>query len=121
MQQNLPLHRAPDTSVRSPAWLNVLGALLRPLIRIRREPKEPLELIPDDGVPTVYVVERYGLSDTLILDQACHEAGMPSPYEAASQLPIKRTRAIIALTPRPSFFRSRSHPSRSATLSRLIR
>jgi len=119
MQQNLPLHRAPDTSVRSPAWLNVLGALLRPLIRIRREPKEPLELIPDDGVPTVYVVERYGLSDTLILDQACHEAGMPSPYEAASQLPIKRTRAIIALTPRPSFFRSRSHPSRSATLSRL--
>ena len=119
MQQQLPLHRTFDPAARGPAWLNLLGALLRPWIRIRREPKDPQELLPDDGVPTVYVVERYGLSDTLILEQACREAGLPSPYEAAGKLPIKRTRAIIALTPRPSLFRSRPHSSRSETLSQL--
>ncbi|MEZ5462669.1 glycerol-3-phosphate 1-O-acyltransferase PlsB [Dokdonella sp.] len=119
MQQNLPLHRTPDPSARGPFWLNLLGALLRPWIRIRREPKDPQQLLPDDGVPTVYVVERYGLSDTLILEQACREAELPSPYEAATKLPVKRTRAIIALTPRPSMFRARAHPSRSETLSQL--
>jgi glycerol-3-phosphate O-acyltransferase len=119
MQQDLPLHRTPDSGAHAPIWLNVLSALLRPWIRIRREPREPRDLLPDDGIPTVYVVERYGLSDTLILEQACHEASLPSPYEAAGKLPIKRTRAIIALTPRPSFFRARTHPSRSETLRQL--
>jgi glycerol-3-phosphate O-acyltransferase len=118
MQEN-PTSPRPAETVRGPAWLNALGAILRPWIRIRREPRDPLQLLPEDGRPTVYVVERYGLSDTLILEQACREAGLPSPYEAATQLPIKRTRAIIALTPRPRLFRSRAHPSRSETLSRL--
>ncbi|MGB2789091.1 MAG: glycerol-3-phosphate 1-O-acyltransferase PlsB [Dokdonella sp.] len=118
-QQSLPLHRAPDASAAVPIWLKLFGAVNRPWIRIRREPKDPLELLGSDEVPTVYVVERHGLSDTLILDQACHEAGLPSPYEAASQLPMKRTRASIALTPRPGLFRSRPHPTRSETLTRL--
>ena len=118
-QQSLPLHRAPDASAAVPFWLKLFGAVNRPWIRIRREPKDPLELLGSDEVPTVYVVERHGLSDTLILDQACHEAGLPSPYEAANQLPMKRTRASIALTPRPGLFRSRPHPTRSETLTRL--
>ena len=118
MQQNLPLP-PPGDPVQAPTWLKLFGAVLRPWIRIRREPREPRELLPVDGRATVYVVERYGLSDTLILEQACREAGMPSPYEAAALLPIKRTRAIIALTPRPSLWRRRSLPSRSETLSRL--
>ena len=120
MQQNLPLHRVPDPIARAPFWLKLFSAMLRPWIRIRREPREPRELLPDDDIPTVYVVERYGLSDTLILEQACLEADLPSPYEAARRLPIKRKRAIIALTPRPSLFRDRTHPSRSETLSQLV-
>ncbi len=120
MQQNLPLPNPPPDSVaRAPFWLNLASKVLRPWIRIRIEPQDPRELLPNDGIPTVYVVERYGLSDTLILEQACREAGLPSPYEAATRLPIKRTRAIIALTPRPSLLRSRSHSSRSETLSQL--
>ncbi len=118
MQQNLPLP-SPVEPARGPSWLHLLGNLLRPWIRIRREPRDPLELLPDDPRPTVYVVERYGLSDTLILEQACREAGLPSPYLAAARLPIKRKRAIIALTPRPSLWRRRGHPSRSDTLNRL--
>ncbi len=118
MQQNLPLP-SPVEPVRGPAWLRLLGSLLRSWIRIRREPRDPLQLLPDDGRPTVYVVERYGLSDTLILEQACREAGLPSPYLAATRLPIKRTRAIISVTPRPGLWRRRGHPSRSDMLSRL--
>ncbi len=117
-QQNLPLH-APAEPVRVPGWLKLFGALLRPWIRIRREPRDPHTLIPADGPTTVYVVERYGLSDTLILDQACREAGLSSPYEAAALLPIKRARAIIALTPRPGLWRRRNPASRSETLGRL--
>lgn len=119
MQQNLPLHRAPEVSAKAPPWFRFFASVLRPWIRIRREPAEPRELLGDADIPTVYVVERHGLSDTLILDQACREAGMPSPHEAAGQLPVKRARAIIAITPRPGFFRNRPVATRSETLSRL--
>jgi glycerol-3-phosphate O-acyltransferase len=104
---------------RPPAWIDFLGALLRPWLRIRREPADASRLVPDDATPTVYVVERYGLSDTLILEQACKEAGLPSPYAAAEKLPIKRRSAVVALSRRPRVFGPRPHPTRSETLSRL--
>jgi glycerol-3-phosphate O-acyltransferase len=106
-------------SARTPAWIDVLGALLRPWIRIRREPADATRLLPDDPRPTLYVVERYGLSDTLILEQACKEAGLPSPYAAAEKLPIKRRSAVISLSRRRRVFGRRPHPTRSETLSRL--
>jgi len=110
--------RAP-ADARPPAWIEGLSALLRPWIRIRREPADATKLIPDDPRPTVYVVERYGLSDTLILEEACKEAGLPSPYAAASKLPINRRSAVISLSRRPRVFGRRPHPTRSETLSRL--
>ncbi len=118
MQQNLPLdsHAEP---VRAPTWRSAVGTLLRPWIRIRREPRDLQEILAADDRATVYVVERYGLSDTLILEKACREAGLPSPYEAATRLPIKRKRAIVALTPRPRLWRRSALPSRSETLTRL--
>ncbi len=111
---------APRTAaVQTPAWLNLAGALLRPWIRIRRTPDDVHALLPDDPRPTVYVIERYGLSDTLILEQACEEAGLPSPYEAAERLPIRRRRAVFTLSRRPRLFGRQPHPSRSETLSLL--
>ena len=110
--------RAPSDA-RPPAWVEGLGALLRPWIRIRREPADATKLLPDDPRPTVYVVERYGLSDTLILEEACREAGLPSPYAAAKKLPINRRSAVISLSRRPRVFGRRPHPTRSETLSRL--
>lgn len=103
----------------TPAWLNLAGALLRPWIRIRRTPEDVHALLPDDPRPTVYVIERYGLSDTLILEQACDEAGLPSPYEAAERLPVKRRRAVVTLSRRPRLFGRQPHPTRSETLSLL--
>jgi glycerol-3-phosphate O-acyltransferase len=107
------------SAASAPAWLNAMGALLRPWIRIRRTPEDAHALLPDDTRPTVYVVERYGLSDTLILEQACAEAGLPSPYAAADRLPIKRRRAVVSLSRRPRLFGRRPHPTRSETLSLL--
>jgi len=117
MNDSLSAHGT--TTTPAPAWLNAMGALLRPWIRIRRAPEDVRALLPDDARPTVYVVERYGLSDTLILEQACAEAGLPSPYAAADRLPIKRRRAVIALSRRPRLFGRRPHPTRSETLSLL--
>ena len=115
------MQAAPRATVgaRPPAWIELLGALLRPWLRIRREPADAARLVPDDDVPTVYIVERYGLSDTLILEQACRDAGLPSPYAIASKLPIKRRSAVVSLSRRPRLFGRRPHPSRSETLTKL--
>ncbi len=106
-------------AAQAPAWLTLLGALLRPWLRLHRTPEDVRALLPDDARPTVYVIERYGLSDTLILEQACKEAGLPSPYAAADRLPIRRRRAVVALSRRPRVFGRKPHPSRSETLSLL--
>ena len=113
-----PAPRAPDAA-QPPPWLKLCGALLRPWIRIRRTPEAVHTLLPEDGRPTVYVIERYGLSDTLILERACIEAGLPSPYAAADRLPIRRHRAVVTLSRRPRLFGRRPHPTRSETLSLL--
>ena len=106
-------------AAQAPAWLNMLGALLRPWLHIHRTPEDARALVPDDPRPTVYVIERYGLSDALILEQACKEGGLPAPYAAADRLPIKRRRAVVALSRRPRLSGRRPHPTRSQTLSLL--
>jgi glycerol-3-phosphate O-acyltransferase len=108
-----------QTDAQVPGWLRLFGALLRPWLRIQRTPDDVHALLPDDPRPTVYVIERYGLSDTLILEQACKEAGLPSPYAAADRLPIKRRRAVVTLSRRPRVFGRPPHPTRSETLSLL--
>ncbi len=118
MNDTAPAPR-PTTAAQAPAWLNAFGAMLRPWLRIHLTPVDALSLLPDDPRPTIYVVERYGLSDTLILEQACVEAGLPSPYAAADRLPIKRSRAVVALSRRPRVFGRQPHPTRSQTLSLL--
>ncbi|GAA0712639.1 glycerol-3-phosphate 1-O-acyltransferase PlsB [Dokdonella soli] len=118
MNDSLPAPRT-AAAAQAPVWLDALGALLRPWLRIHRTPEDARALLPDDARPTVYVIERYGLSDTLILEQACREAGLPSPYAAADRLPIKRRRAVVALSRRPRLFGRRPHPTRSETLSLL--
>lgn len=109
----------PRAATPAPGWLNAMGALLRPWLRIHRTPQDVQALLPDGARPTVYIIERYGLSDTLILEQACREAGLPSPYAAADRLPIKRRRAVIALSRRPRLFARKPPPTRSQTLSLL--
>ncbi len=103
-----------------PLHIRVLGSLLSRWLKIRQEPTDPAELIPPSDLPTVYVVERQGFSDALILDQATSEAGLPAPYAAWEDLPIRRRRSVVALSRRPRLFGRSKHPSRSETLRLLL-
>ncbi len=71
--------------------------LLAPWIEIKREPAVPPFLL---DWPVCYVMENYGLSNALILDRACREAGLPSPFAPLPSDPLGRKRAYIALSRR---------------------
>ena len=59
-----------------PWWAKLIGRFLAPWIEIKREPTVPPFTLDR---PVCYVLEDYGFSNTLILDRACREAGLPSP------------------------------------------
>ena len=82
---------------RAPWWFNLAGQLLQPWVRIRRDPAEPAALLQTDA-PICYVIERDSLSDALILQRACVEAGLPSPMQALAG--TRRRRSVFALTRR---------------------
>src|SRR5690348_14083727 len=104
----------------SPPWARaLLGRLLAPWLRIKRDPAEPLSLLAA-GTPVVYVIERQGLSDGLVLERACREAGLPSPL-----LPVagtRRRRSMFALSQREGwlFGRDRQRAPREALRQLLL-
>lgn len=118
---NAPLPTvAATTFSRAPWWLRTLGALVEPWLRIRRDPAEPQSQI-NPALPVCYVTERYGLSDTLILEQACREAGLPEPLQPLQLGALRKQRAMFAVSRREGWFfqrpRSRTH---SETLAQLL-
>ncbi|HZP66495.1 MAG TPA: glycerol-3-phosphate 1-O-acyltransferase PlsB [Rudaea sp.] len=118
---DVPSPTAPVSEIpRAPWWLRVLGALAEPWLRIKREPVDARAQI-DPAVPVCYVTERYGLSDTLILEQACREAGLPEPLRPFQVGNLRKQRAMFALSRREGWMfrrpRSRTH---SETLAQLL-
>ncbi len=112
------MNSTPTTS-RSPWVLGILGALLRPWIRIKRDPAEPAQLLNPEQ-PVLYVIERHGISDVLILEQACQEAGLPSPLRAGRRLAARRRRALLMLqSQRGLFGPRRRHAARDGLLAQL--
>jgi glycerol-3-phosphate O-acyltransferase len=97
----------------------LLARLLEPWVRIKRDPAEPAALLAP-GVPVCYVIERHGLSDALILDRACHEAGLPDPNQAIAALPLRRKRAMFALSRRYGWIFGRRHRVAHAPLIELL-
>ena len=89
---------APPPRGRRPWWAGLLGKVLEPWIELRIEPLP--ESLADDPRPICYVLEDYGLSNALILDRACHEAGLPSGLRPLAGDPLKRGRAYVALSRR---------------------
>jgi glycerol-3-phosphate O-acyltransferase len=67
-----------DDLVHAGWWRGLWGALLAPWVRIKRDPAEPVTLLAPE-TPVVYVIERGGFTDSLLLERACREAGLPSP------------------------------------------
>ena len=92
--------------------------VLAPWIEIKREPSVPPFVLDR---PVCYVIENYGLSNALILDRACREAGLPSPFAPLPGDPIGRKRAYVALSRRGGATRNgKRGKSYSQGLSRLL-
>jgi glycerol-3-phosphate O-acyltransferase len=114
----LPLPRA-----SAPWWLRLVGRMLAPWIEIKREPAVPPFQLDR---PVCYVLEDYGTSNVLILDRACREAGLPSPFAALPGDPLGRKRAYVALSRRNTSVGAALNPqpakkkSYSEGLSRLL-
>ncbi|MFT3761585.1 MAG: glycerol-3-phosphate 1-O-acyltransferase PlsB [Pseudoxanthomonas sp.] len=88
----------PAPAARRPLWARLLGRLADPWLGLRIEPETPADLV--DGRPVCYVLENYGLSNALILERACREAGLPSPLAPLPGDMAGRKRAYVALSRR---------------------
>ena len=116
---NLPTS---DGRERVPFLLRALGRLIAPWLVIRREPAaSDMPLVRPD-LPVCYVIERYGLSNALILEQTCREAGLPSPLvEMAGGDLVGKKRALVALSRRQGYWfgrpKTRTH---SEGIARLV-
>ncbi|CAN5274414.1 glycerol-3-phosphate 1-O-acyltransferase PlsB [soil metagenome] len=92
-----PVHAVHVPMARPPWWARLMERVLAPWIVIKREPSVPPFALDR---PVCYVLEHYGLSNALILDRACREAGLPSPFVPLPGDPLGRKRAYIALSRR---------------------
>ena len=93
----------PRTSppARRPLWAKLLGWLMEPWVELRVEPENPAEHVALlGGRPVCYVLEDYGLSNALILERACRQAGLPTPLQPLPGDPLGRKRAYLALSRR---------------------
>ncbi|WP_036142150.1 glycerol-3-phosphate 1-O-acyltransferase PlsB [Lysobacter sp. HA18] len=96
-----PRPSRPDGPRSRPLWARVLERVMAPWVGLKIEPSSPAEHVPDwNGGPVCYVLEDYGLSNALILDSACREAGLPSPLMPLPGDPTGRGRAYVALSRR---------------------
>ncbi|HTL14239.1 MAG TPA: glycerol-3-phosphate 1-O-acyltransferase PlsB [Thermomonas sp.] len=113
---------------RPPLWARVLGRLLDPWLKLDIEPAQPDRFRQfDDGRPVCYVLEDYGLSNALILERACRQAGLPPPLQPIPGDPLGRKRAYVALSRRHAnalqalgLVPGPEHKTHSGSLARLL-
>ncbi len=113
----------PAKPAKRPWWGRLLSRIADPWLALNIEPESPRELIDDR--PVCYVLEDYGLSNALILDRACRDAGLPSPLVPLPVAgdPLGRKRAYVALSRRnasaliPEAGSAKTH---SGSLARLL-
>ncbi|KAF1715654.1 glycerol-3-phosphate 1-O-acyltransferase [Pseudoxanthomonas yeongjuensis] len=117
----LAVSPAPARTTKRPLWARLMSKLADPWLTLNIEPEDPRQQI--DARPVCYVLEDYGLSNALILDRACRDAGLPSPLVPLPGDPLGRKRAYVALSrrnasaliPEPG-----SHKTHSGSLARLL-
>jgi glycerol-3-phosphate O-acyltransferase len=105
---------------QAPWWSRAFGAVLEPWVRIRRD-ASTTQITLDPNIPVCYVTERYGMSDTLILEQACREAGLPEPLQPLHVGSLRKKRSMFAISRRAAWiFRRNKSRTHSATLAQLL-
>ncbi|MFS8137415.1 MAG: glycerol-3-phosphate 1-O-acyltransferase PlsB, partial [Thermomonas sp.] len=111
--------------VKPPLWARILGRVVDPWLKLDIEPDQPSQFSQlKDGRPVCYVLEDYGLSNALILQRACREAGLPSPLQPMAGDPLGRKRAYVALSRRRAnalgLLPGPEHKTHSGSLARLL-
>ena len=119
--QLLGLNPSPSGSTRAPWLWRVLGRLIRPWLAIRTESAQPLERLVQSGVLLVYLLERYGISNVLILEQACREHQLPPPLRPLPGGHLRKWRSVLALSRRDGIFRRPRNRTHSEGLAQLVR
>ncbi|MFC3128164.1 glycerol-3-phosphate 1-O-acyltransferase PlsB, partial [Coralloluteibacterium stylophorae] len=105
---------------RPKLWQRIAADLLSPWIALRSEPERPQALL-DATRPVCYVLEHHGLSNLLILDRACREAGLPSPMSPLPHDALGRRRSYAVLSQRRAPVSGRpSRRTHSEGLARLL-
>lgn len=108
-------------ATRGPWFYRLVGALLRPWLKIKTEPPDPATALPADTTPVVYMLERYGVSNALILEEACRAHGLPAPLMPMPGGHLRKNRALLALSRRDgAFFRRPRTLTHSEGLSQLL-
>jgi glycerol-3-phosphate O-acyltransferase len=111
----------PNAIAASAPWRwRLIGHLLRPWIRIKTEPDRPSDVVAADR-PVCYMLEQDGVSNVAILEEACRDAGLPSPLSPMAGGWLNRPRAVLALSRRAGLFSSRRQVlAQSRSFSQLL-
>ena len=99
-------------------WL--AGKILAIWSRPGVQPDVPAGLLTDAEAEICYVLETGGLADTLALERACAEHGMPSPTESIDFCGQREARRIVVLRRLEGFFIRRPSKTGSKRLRRLV-
>ena len=110
---------------KRPLLSRMMSAMIQPFVDIKVEPEQLREQLPEVQEGAVcYVMEDYGISNALILEEACEQVGMPSPMKSMPGNPLGRKRAYVALSRRHAEKFSPKGPAAgktySGSLARLI-
>ena len=107
--------------LRGPWFWKVLGALIRPWLQFRTEPPAAGSVLSGDK-PVVYLLERYGAINAVILEEACRAQGLPAPLRAMPGGHLPKSRSVLALSRREGLlFRRPRQKTHSAGLAQVVR
>jgi len=118
--QPMTLHRPEAKRPRAPWLWRGLGWLIRPWLGIRTEPSHPDQLLASDERPLVYLLERYGISNVLILEQACRGHGLQPPLLPMPGGYLRKWRSVLAVSRRDGIFRRPRNRTHSEGLAQLV-
>ena len=114
-----PNHHA--GGLRGPWFWKLLGALIRPWLALRTEPANAGSVLSGDK-PVVYLLERYGAINSVILEEACRAQGLPAPLLPMPGGHLPKSRAVLALSRREGWlFRRPRQRTHSEGLAQVIR
>lgn len=117
----MPGHDDRTGGLRGPWFWKLLGMLIRPWVALRTEPAAAGSVMAADK-PVVYLLERYGAINAVILEEACRAQGLPAPLRPMPGGYLPKSRAVLALSRREGWlFRRPRQKTHSAGLAQVVR